>query len=229
MIFETAAEAGWLKAPSRAEHIAFGSILGPDGKTLRSRAGTSVKLTDLLDEAVARAAAVVSEKNPELHSEEAAAVANAVGIGAVKYADLSTDRTKDYVFDYDRMLSFDGNTAPYLQYAYTRIQSIFRRGEVDPGQLHGPVAITDPTEHGLAVELLRFPDLLAEIEESLDFHRLCVYLYGVATAFSAFYEQCPILRADSGHRVSRLTLCNLTARTLDRGLDLLGISVLDRM
>jgi arginyl-tRNA synthetase len=229
MIFEVAREAGWLDG-ARVEHIAFGSILGPDGKILRTRAGTSIKLIELLDEAVARAGAEVAERNPELPAEEAAAVARAVGIGAVKYADLSTDRIKDYTFDYDRMLSFDGNTAPYLQYAHTRIRSIFRRAEQDPDDCTGPILVREPAERRLAIELLSLADLLTDVERDLEFHRLCTYLYGVATAFTGFYEHCPVLRADDeAVRTSRLALCNLTARTLALGLGLIGIRAPDRM
>jgi arginyl-tRNA synthetase len=157
-------------------------------------------------------------------------VAQAVGIGAVKYADLSTDRTKDYTFDYDRMLAFDGNTAPYLQYAHTRVQSIFRRAEVEPEACTGPIVVVEPAERHLAVELLQLADVLTDVERSLEFHRLCTYLYGVATAFTAFYEHCPVLRAeDPAVRASRLALCNLTARTLALGLDLIGITLPERM
>jgi arginyl-tRNA synthetase len=229
MIFEAGAEAGWVTPPTRAEHVGFGSVLGNDGKPLRSRAGASIKLIDLLDEAIARAAAQVGQKNPSLGPDEAGQVAAAVGIGAVKYADLSTDRTKDYVFDYDRMLSFDGNTAPYLQYAHTRIQSIFRRAGVTADECDGPVAVTEAAEHELAVHLLRFADVLDDVEQSLEFHQLCSYLYGLATTFTAFYEKCPVLKAEDSVRASRLALCRLTAQTLALGLRLLGIAAPDRM
>jgi arginyl-tRNA synthetase len=153
-----------------------------------------------------------------------------VGIGAIKYADLSNDRTRDYVFDWQRMLSFDGNTAPYLQYARARILSIFRRGGVTPARDLPAIAVTEPAEHALALELLAFPGVVAEVAESLEFHRLAGYLYGLATAFTAFYERCPVLRAEGGEvRDSRLALCDLTARVLGRGLELLGIAAPDRM
>jgi arginyl-tRNA synthetase len=234
MIFEVGREAGWLDGGgehgARAEHIAFGSVLGPDGKMLRTRAGASIKLIELLDEAVDRAGAEVAERNPDLPADEAAAVARAVGIGAVKYADLSTDRTKDYTFDYERMLAFDGNTAPYLQYAHTRVMSIFRRAGLSPDECTGPIVVTEPAERRLAIELLSLADLLAAVERNLELHHLCTYLYGVATAFTAFYEHCPVLRAeDPAVRTSRLALCNLTARTLALGLGLIGIEVPDRM
>jgi len=229
MIFQTAREAGWLTPPARAEHIGFGSVLGSDGKILRTRAGASVKLVDLLEEAVNRASAIVAEKNPDLDAETRAAVAKAVGIGAVKYADLSTDRVKDYVFDYDRMLSFDGNTAPYLQYARARICSIFRKGGIEPPRDVPPLTLTEPTERALALQLLGFEGVVAQIVENLEFHRLAQYLYSLATAFTAFYENCPVLNAEGEVRTARLVLCDLTARTLKLGLDLLGIESPDQM
>jgi arginyl-tRNA synthetase len=230
MLFEVGREAGWLNDSARAEHVSFGSVLGTDGKMLRTRAGASIKLIELLDEAVIRAGAEVATRNPDLPADEAAAVAEAVGIGAVKYADLSTDRNKDYVFDYGRMLSFDGNTAPYLQYAHTRIQSIFRRAEVAQDDCRGPIVIAEPAERELAIELLSLADVLVDVERDLELHRLCTYLYGVATAFTAFYEQCPVLRAeDESVRASRLALCALTARTLALGLGLVGITTPTRM
>lgn len=228
MIFQTAREAGWVPQGATAEHIGFGSVLGDDGKMLRSRAGRSVKLIDLLDEAVQRAHRAAVEKNPELDETEATAVAEAVGIGATKFADLSTERTKDYVFDYDRMLAFDGQTAPYLQYAHARVHSIFRRGGIDDTAV-GPIAITEPAEHRLGLQLAEFPDVVAEVAESLEFHRLAYYLFDLATAFTAFYESCPVLKAESAVRLSRLGLCRLTARVLAQGLELLGIEALDRM
>jgi arginyl-tRNA synthetase len=228
MIFETAREAGWLVPPARAEHVGHGSILGEDGKILRTRAGASVKLIDLLDEAIARATAIVAEKNPALDEQTRAHVAQAVGIGAVKYADLSTQRSKDYVFDYDRMLSFDGNTAPYLQYAHARICSIFRRSGMElPDAKH--VIVAEPAERALAIELLAFAGVVAEVAGDLECHRLAQYLYGLASAFTDFYERCPVLRAEGEVRTSRLVLCDLTARTLKLGLGLLGIAAPDKM
>jgi arginyl-tRNA synthetase len=229
MLFEVGREAGWLGERTRAEHVAFGSVLGTDGKMLRTRAGAAIKLVELLDEAVDRAAAVVA-RSPQLEGAEAAEVAQAVGIGAVKYADLSTDRTKDYVFDFDRMLAFEGNTGPYLQYAHTRIESIFRKAGTTQDQWVGPIVVTEPAEHQLAIELLSLADVLADVERNLEFHRLCTYLYGVATAFTGFYEHCPVLKADDpAVRASRLALCHLTARTLELGLGVLGIRAPDRM
>ncbi|MGW3043811.1 arginine--tRNA ligase [Kitasatospora sp. NPDC001159] len=229
MVYETAREAGWLAPPTRAEHIGHGSILGSDGKMLRTRAGISVKLVDLLEEAIIRASAVIAEKNPELDEETRAAVARAVGIGAVKYSDLSTDRLKDYVFDYDRMLSFEGNTAPYLQYARARICSIFRRAGVEPDRTIDTLVIAEPAERALALELLGFGTLISEIAENLEFHRLAHYLYGLASTFTSFYEKCHVLRAEGDIRQSRLALCDLTARTLALGLEVLGIDAPNQM
>jgi arginyl-tRNA synthetase len=229
MVYEAAREAGWLVPPARAEHVGFGSVLGPDGKMLRTRAGGSVKLVELIDEAVSRSAALVAEKNPELDEATRGEVARAVGIGAIKYADLSNDRVKDYVFDWARMLSFDGNTAPYLQYAHARIRSIFRRGGITPGEQPTAVKIAETAEHALAIELLAFEGVVTTVAETLEFHRLALYLHGLATAFTAFYEHCPVLRADGVVRESRLVLCDVTARVLARGLNLLGIAAPDRM
>ncbi|MEV4619027.1 arginine--tRNA ligase [Asanoa sp. NPDC049573] len=229
MIYEAAREAGWLAPPVRAEHIGHGSILGSDGKMLRTRAGVSVKLVDLLDEAVTRAAAIVEQKNPGLGPEQRAAVAEAVGVGAVKYADLSTDRTKDYIFDLDRMLAFDGNTAPYLQYARARICSIFRRAGISPDRAPERILVTADAERALAIELLAFGTLAGEIAATLEFHKLAHYLYGLASAFTTFYESCPVLQAEGDVRESRLVLCDLTARTLRLGLGLLGIDSPDQM
>lgn len=229
MLFEAAREAGWLTPPVRAEHVGFGSVLGTDGKLLRSRAGRAVKLIDLLDEAVARAAAAVAERNPSLDEQTRSEVAQAVGIGAVKYADLSTDRTKDYVFDYDRMLAFDGKTGPYLQYAHTRIRSIFRRAGIDAPGVAGAVRVSEPAERDLALELLQFGEVLEGVAKSLEFHRLASYLYELSTAFTAFYESCPVLRAEGEVRQSRLVLCDLSARVLALGLGLLGITAPDQM
>ncbi|MEV0431163.1 arginine--tRNA ligase [Micromonospora sp. NPDC050495] len=228
MVYAAAAQAGWLVAPVRAEHVGFGSILGPDGRMLRSRAGESVKLVGLLEEAVARATALARERNPELGEAEAAEVGRAVGIGAIKYADLSSDRHKDYVLDWERMLSLDGNTAPYLQYAYSRIRSIFRRAGA-AARPDAPVSLAEPAERALAFELVGFAAVVTEVERSLEFHHLAGYLYRLAAAFSAFYERCPVLRADGPVRESRLVLCDLTGRVLRQGLHLLGIRSPERL
>jgi arginyl-tRNA synthetase len=220
--------AGWLPADHRFEHVPFGNVLGPDKKMFKTRSGKTVKLGALLDEAVERAAAAVADKNPDLGEEERAAVALAVGRGAVKYADLSTDRVRDYVFDWDRMLAFDGDTGPYLQYAHARIRSIFRRAEVDPPAGVAPMVV-EPAERELAKVLLRFPTAVTEVADTASPHRLCAYLHDLASAFTAFYEACPVIRSEEQVRESRLALCDLTARTLATGLDLLGIDAPDRM
>lgn len=230
MVFAVARMAGWLPEGVDAVHVAFGNVLGEDRKMLRSRSGDSVKLVDLLDEAIERAGALVAEKNPDLDDDERAAVARAVGIGAVKYADLSTDRVRDYVFDWDRMLSFDGNTAPYLQYAHARIRSIFRRAGVDPSTVDpSAIALVEPAERELALRILATPSVIAEATSSQSPHRLCTHLFDLAQAFTAFYEHCPVLKVDEPVRGSRLALCDLTARTLSTGLDLLGIEAPERM
>jgi arginyl-tRNA synthetase len=233
MCFEVGREAGWIPPGKQAVHVTFGSILGSDRKMFRSRAGESVKLVDLLDEAVDRAADVVAAKNPDLSEAERAGVARMVGIGAVKYADLSTDRIKDYVFDWDRMLSLDGNTAPYLQYARVRCLSIFRRGEIDPapycsGQV--PVVLSEPAERALALALLGFPAAVESVLDSWSPHKLCGYLFDLAGTYTTFFETCPVLKAaDPATRDSRLALCGLTASVLGSGLEVLGIEAPDRM
>ncbi|MDA0201790.1 MAG: arginine--tRNA ligase [Actinomycetota bacterium] len=230
MVFAVARMAGWLPEGVDAVHVAFGNVLGEDRKMLRSRSGDSVKLVDLLDEAIERAGALVAEKNPDLDDDERAAVARAVGIGAVKYADLSTDRVRDYVFDWDRMLSFDGNTAPYLQYAHARIRSIFRRAGVDPSSVDpSAISLVEPAERELALRILATPSVIAEATSSQSPHRLCTHLFDLAQAFTGFYEHCPVLKVDEPVRGSRLALCDLTARTLSTGLDLLGIEAPERM
>jgi arginyl-tRNA synthetase len=230
MVFETAKLAGWLAPPVRAEHVGFGSVLGSDKKMFKTRSATgqTVRLIDLLDEAVRRAAEIVGEKNPSLSESERGTIARAVGIGAVKYADLSSDRIKDYVFDWDRMLSFDGNTAPYLQYAHARIRSIFRKGETEAPP-PSAIAVREPAERALGKKLLAFPSVVEEVATSLEPHKLCGYLYDLATAFSSFYESCPVLKAEGATRASRLALSDLSARVMARGLGLLGIEAPERM
>ena len=232
MVFAVARQVGWLGADAEAQHVAFGLVLGEGGGKLKTRSGDSPKLIDLLDEAVDRAGEAVAAKNPNLSAEVRAAVARAVGIGAVKYADLSTDRVKDYTFDWDRMLAFEGNTAAYLQYAYVRVRSIFRRGEVEPVTAAdaGAVSLGAPEERALALALLRFEAAVRAVGETLEPHRLCGYLFDLAQAYTGFFEACPVLRAPSPEvRKSRLVLCELTARTLAVGLDLLGIDVVKQM
>jgi arginyl-tRNA synthetase len=225
MVFAVAEMAGWLTGDTQAVHVPFGSVLGDDRKMLRSRTGDAVKLVELLDEAIERAAAAVAEKNPDLDGDTRAEIARMIGIGAVKYADLSTDRIKDYVFDWDRMLAFDGNTAPYLQYAHARICSIFRRAEVDRTSVRGSaISLGEPQERELAKRLLAYPTALEETMSSYSPHKLCTYLFELAQDFTSFYEHCPVMNADEPVRTSRLALCDLTARTLEHGLDLLGIA-----
>ncbi|HEV3213658.1 MAG TPA: arginine--tRNA ligase [Acidimicrobiales bacterium] len=230
MVFAVARAAGWLPDAVEAVHVAFGSVLGTDHKMLKSRAGGTLRLIDLLDEAVARADRALVARDAEYRPDERALLAEAIGIGAVKYADLSTERLRDYVFDWDRMLSFDGNTGPYLAYAHARIKSIFRRVGVDAPAPDATVVLAEGEERTLALELLRLPEALDATLEWLAPHRLCAYLFGLSQTFTAFYERCPVLRApDDATRQSRLVLCDETARTLALGLSLLGIDAPDRM
>ncbi|WP_373755412.1 arginine--tRNA ligase [Neisseria sp.] len=226
-LFTVCRKAGWLPESVEAEFIGFGTMMGKDGKPFKTRSGDTVKLVDLLEEAVERATALVQGKNPDLGADEAAAIGRAVGIGAVKYADLSKNRTSDYVFDWDQMLSFEGNTAPYLQYAYTRVQSVLRRaGEWNGG---GQPVLTEPLEKQLAAELLKFEDVLVSAAETSNPHYLAAYLYQVAVLFSRFYEACPILKAEGATRETRLQLAALTGRVMKQGLALLGIETLEVM
>jgi arginyl-tRNA synthetase len=231
MVFAVAEMAGWLVPPARAEHAPFGLVLGTDRRRLRSRSGEAVKLVDVVDEAIERGQAAVAEKNPELPAEQRAAVGHAVGIGALKYADLAPDRIRDYVFDWDRMLSFDGNTAPYLQYAHARICSIFRRAGIARADARDTTpALAEPQERALAMRVLGFGAVVHETAERASPHRLCTYLYELASDFTDFYEHCPVLRApDAGTRASRLALSDVTARVLAQGLQLLGIDAPDQM
>jgi arginyl-tRNA synthetase len=230
MVFAVSAMAGWLQPPAEAVHVGFGNVLGADRKMLRSRSGDSVKLVDLLDEAIERADTAIAEKNPELDGDERARAARMIGIGAVKYADLSTDRVKDYVFDLDRMVSFDGNTGPYLQYAHARICSIFRRADIDRASVRGlPITVDAPQERALALRLLAYPTAIDAALETYAPHKLCTYVYDLATDFTAFYEHCPVLKADEPLRSSRLSLADLTARTLAHALGLLGIDAPEQM
>lgn len=229
MLFWTLRKAGWAAADISLEHVAFGTILGADRKAFKTRAGGTVKLVDVLDEAVARAHATQEQKGRELEPSELEQIARAVGVGAVKYADLSSDRIKDYSFDYDRMLSMDGNTAPYLQYAYVRVQSILRRAG-ESALVVESLAVTDPVERELMLELLELPRLIAALTTTLEPHRLCTYLYELASRVHQFHEKCPVLKApDAGTRHSRLLLSDLAARTLRLGLELLGVTVVERM
>lgn len=220
-------DAAGFSGEASLEHHPFGVMLAPGGRPFATRKGNVMRLTDLLNEAVTRARAVVEERSAHLSDAEKDRVARIIGIGAVKYADLSKNRTNDYVFDWDAMLSLEGNTAPYLLYAYARIQSLFRRGEIDPSGLTGAVTIADPHEHDLALTLARFPETLQLVATSVMPHHLCGYLYDLASNFMRFYEHCPIL--DGEHRDSRLRLCKSAAEVLDTGLGLLGIETVERM
>ncbi|HLI32948.1 MAG TPA: arginine--tRNA ligase [Solirubrobacteraceae bacterium] len=244
MVFALAAEAGWLEGAS-ARHVAFGSVLGPDRKMLRTRSGAPVRLLDLLQEAVGRAQAILAERGIGEDRE----LARTIGIGAVKYADLSTDREHDYIFSFERMLAFEGNTSVYLQYANARAHAVLRRAGIaeqelarsllgadalcaQPGEdreaatappIAAELVLEEPSERALGIALLRFPGALAGALDDYKPHRLCTYLNALAVSFSAFYESCPILEAPAALRESRLALCALVARTLTLGLGLLGI------
>ena len=225
-VFWTARQASFAGDAS-LEHAAFGTMLGKDGKPFKTRAGDTVKLRELIDEAEERALAIVTEKNPDAPESQRTQIAHSVGVGAVKYADLSKDRTSDYVFDWDKMLSFDGNTAPYLQYAYARIRSIFRKAGTAPRV--DSISIASAQEAALARHILRLGEIVESVARELRPHILCNYLYELSTKFSAFYENCPVLQSVEPVRSSRLALCDVTARTLALGLDLLGIEHPEQM
>jgi len=230
MVFEVAREAGWLPDSADFEHAQIGMVQGKDGRRLRTRAGDNVALTELIAEGPQRARALLDEVERDDDGLDLDAVAEDVGIGAIKYADLSTARESAYIFDWDRMISFKGNTGPYLQYATARIRSIFRRAGIDEAGLHGPILITAPAERELARKLLEFGAVVSQVAESAEPHRLCSYLFEVASLFTSFYEQCPVLKADDEEtRSSRLALCAAVLRVLTVGLGLLGVPIPDRM
>ncbi|WP_423732667.1 arginine--tRNA ligase [Hafnia paralvei] len=223
-------KAGYVPDSVSLEHHMFGMMLGKDGKPFKTRSGGTIKLSDLLDEAVERAGKLIAEKNPDLNSDELAKLVEVVGIGAVKYADLSKSRTTDYIFDWDNMLAFEGNTAPYMQYAYTRVSSIFKRAGIDEQSLSGNIVLTEDREKALAARLIQFEETITQVAREGTPHVMCTYLYDLAGLFSSFYEACPILTAESEEqRNSRLQLAALTARTLKTGLDTLGIETVERM
>jgi arginyl-tRNA synthetase len=228
MIFAVARLAGWLPEDARFEHAQIGMVQGTDGHRLRTREGDTVKLSSLLAEGIERARAILNEIET-LDTEVKDAIAEDVGIGAIKYADLSTARDSAYVFDWDRMISFRGNTGPYLQYATTRIRSIFRRAGIAETGARAPIRVTAPAERELALKLLGFGAVVTQVTETTEPHRLCAYLFEVASLFTAFYEQCPVLKADDETRNARLALCAATLRVLSAGLGLLGVPVPDRM
>jgi len=229
LVFAVAGLAGYLPAPSTAVHVGFGLILGTDGKKLASRSGGSERLIDLLNEAVDRATAALASRPSDLSEADRAAVARSLGIGAVKYADLSTERMRDYVFDWDRMLAFEGDTGPYLQYAHARIRSIFRRGEVGPPEPGTRPVVTEPQERALALQLLEFASAVDATAEAYSPAKLCTYLFALATTFTTFYEACRVLVDHEETRTSRLALCDLTARVLAQGFSLLGMEAPDQM
>jgi arginyl-tRNA synthetase len=225
-LFAVARRWGYMQ---RLDHVWFGAILGEDKKPIKTREGKPIKLRALLDEAEERALKIIQEKRPDFAPEKQRELARVVGLGALKYADLSQNRNLDYVFNWDKLLAFDGNTAPYLQYAYVRVASIFRKAGVDPATVSGPVILSEPAELALAKKLLELGDTLAIAAEECRPHYLCNYLYEVATSFSRFFEHCPVVQSDEPVRTSRLTLCRLTAATLKQGLHLLGIETVEEM
>jgi arginyl-tRNA synthetase len=232
MVFAAGRAAGYLPDSARAEHVMFGSVLGPDKKMFKTRSGETVRLSELIDEASERASLAVRAKNPNFTPEETQRTAVDVGVGAIKYVDLSSDRVKDYVFDWDRMLAFEGNTGPYLQYAHARICSIARKAEGEGLAAAAPSAISlaQKAERALVVELLGFEAAVNAVGAGLQPHKLCTYLYDLASAFTTFFENCPVLKAETAElRASRLALCNATRRSLGLGLGLLGMSAPERM
>ena len=236
MLFATARMAKWVSDDIELSHVMFGSVLGDDGTPLKTRSGENVKLKELLDEAVERAKAVVEEKNPDLDKDKKDEIAKAVGIGAVKYADFSNNRTSDYVFSFDKMLAMDGNTAPYMQYAYARIKSIERKAQMRDVDIERELAglktlnLTEPAELDLAKTLSRYGEAIQAAAADYRPNYLTAYLYELAQKFSGFYTNCPVLDAGPDKRPTRLLLCDLTAKTIKHGLSkLLGIEVVEQM
>nr|WP_285892381.1 arginine--tRNA ligase [Vibrio intestinalis] len=223
-------KAGYVPEEVTLEHHAFGMMLGKDGRPFKTRAGGTVRLADLLDEAEERAIKLIESKNPDLAAEEKAKIATTVAMAAVKYADLSKHRTTDYIFDWDNMLAFEGNTAPYMQYAYTRVASIFAKAGISMDNLAGEIKVTDEKEKALIAKLLQFEEAVQSVAREGQPHIMCSYLFELAGQFSSFYEACPILNnEDEGVKQSRLKLAALTAKTIQQGLSLLGIDTLERM
>jgi arginyl-tRNA synthetase len=232
MVFAAGRMAGWVGEGVRLEHVAFGSILGPDKKMLKSRSGEALTLVSLVDEGIERATAAIKAKTTDLDPAAQQQIAEMIGVGAIKYADLSNDRIKDYVFDWNRMLAFDGNTAPYLMYAHARCRSILRKGNTldsDVPALSSRLQVQETEERALALQLMSFPAVVDKTGETLQPHRLCGHLYEVATTFTAFFEKCPVLKSEEPVRSSRLALVALTGRVLARGLQLLGIRAPEQM
>lgn len=230
MIFATARAAGWLPEHVQPVHVQIGNVLGPDGKILKTRSGDAIRLTVLLDEAVQRADALLQNARPDLDDLTRADIARMVGIGAVKYADLSVSHDSEYIFDFDRMLALTGNTGPYLQYAAARIKSIFRKTDLDPTTATGPIVLTEIAERALALTLIDFGAIVTQVGSTLEPHKLCGYLFELAQAFTRFYEHCPVLTSpDEATRNSRLAISASTLRVLVQGLLLLGIQSPDEM
>ena len=228
MVFAVARRAGWLPDTVRCEHVAFGSVLGPDRKMYKTRSGETVKLVELLDEAIERAYEALVARGTDLDDAARRELATQIARAEIKYADLSTERQRDYVFDLNRMLAFEGDTGPYLQYAHARLRSILRRaGEVDLER--ATFALENTPSRSLALALLGWPDAVASALEGAAPHRLCTYLFDLAQRLTAFYESCPVLNAEGAVRVERLALCDLAARTLALGLGALGIAAPERM
>ena len=228
MVYAVAKQAGWLTPEISAEHVSIGLVTGADGKRFRSRSGGTVKLITLIDEAVERASEVIADRYPD--AAERARIAEAVGIGALKYGDLSVARDSSYALDFDRLLALNGNTGPYLQYATARIRSIFSRAGLEPADAAGPILVAEPAERTLALRLLGFGAAVHAVVATAEPHKLAAYLFDVASTFTTFYEQCPVLRADDeATRQSRLALSALTLRVLTTGLGLLGVPVPERM
>ncbi|MEL0624754.1 arginine--tRNA ligase [Marinomonas arenicola] len=228
-IFTLSRKAGFVKPSTQLEHMPFGTVMGSNGKPFKTRSGGVAKLSALLEEAQERAYQLVASKNPDMSEEELRNIGRVVGISSVKYADLSKNRTSDYVFNWDTMLSFEGNTAPYLLYAYSRIASIVKRSEIDVTSLTGDIAVVEAQERALAVKLCQFEEAIQQVANDGMPHFLCAYLYDLAGTFMTFYEACPILNAEEDVKNSRLQLALNTAATLKQGLALLGIETLERM
>lgn len=229
-VFALAHKAGFASEQTRLEHLGFGTMNGADGKPFKTRSGGTVKLVDLLDEAEERATALVRSKNPEMDNQQLEKIGKAVGIASVKYADLSKDRARDYIFNFEQMLSFEGNTAPYLMYAYSRVASLFDKAGLDMKTIQGDIKLEQEKEKDLANKLMQFPEVLSRVCQRGQPHTLCSYIYEVAGLFSSFYENCPILTAESeAQKLSRLRLAALTGKTIKQGLNLLGIETLERM
>ncbi len=228
-VFAAARLSGLAASSCSLEHLSYGTMMGKDGKPFKTRSGDTIKLIDLCEESVERAFALVTSKNPDLPEHDRKKIANVVGIAAVKYADLCKNRNSDYIFDWDSMLSFEGNTAPYLLYAYARIRSIFRKAAFNPDTNNYTITLNAPAEIMLALKLLQFTETVETLAQDCLPNQLCLYLYELAGVYMKFYESCPVLKAEGAERESRLGLCHVTARTLHQGLELLGISTLEQM